>query len=417
MKNNTVYLVRQEEKKLIQALLIPQLLHIASTPKKKQVVEYVFRLLLQHTKIQPRQKKIAAQLGVSLSIVKEVLSELTGVLFSEHHRFLNNKRLTNLYVIKHDFNQVAILKSIAKHFRFLQIMVGLWLGVTGLFSAPTLKRTFDNEKLILTSINHGSSQGLYLKTTEQNNRVNSLTTKKIVMPKKEHSHMKQPIPEYLLAIRSFKPTEQGYVDLAIIPQAVVVWADKEMLTKKPENPFKYFMSISRKRCSELGLLFDLDLKKRLMKERDYTEGAILYDPTFVPVKAQQETATRGKAKSSSTVSGYVPNSYRAFAEKKEQEAEEKRIKHEIGEQLDLADPYSAALKIEKALHNPEFKRGIKQLWQAQKYNPWFTQLNGIEQRRLLGQVHNDCDCDKSFLSKLTDIAITLEQAKQTMLVV
>lgn len=299
MKNNTVHLIRQEEKKLIPALLIPQLLHIASTPKKKQVVEYVFRLLLQHTKIQPRQKKIAAQLDISLSIVKEVLSELTGVLFSEHHRFLNNERLTNLYVLKHYFNQVTILRSLSKHFRFLQIMVGLWTGVTSLFSAPSLKITFDNEKLISTSINHGSSQGFYLKPTNQTNQVNSLTTKKIVVPKKEHCHMKQPIPEYLLAIRSFKPTEQGYVDLAIIPEMVIGLIDKEMIRYKPDNPFKYFMHLSRKKCTELGLVFDLDLKKRLMREREYIEEAPLYDPTFVPCKVQQEQSTRGKVNQSS----------------------------------------------------------------------------------------------------------------------
>lgn len=258
----------------------------------------------------------------------------------------------------------------------------------------------------------------FLQRTDRTNIrfLNQLATINYAMPKKEH-RMKQPIPDYLLAIQSFKPTEKGYVDLAIVPQLVVGLVDKEMLliTKPPTNPFTYFMAICRRKCNEMGLVFDLDLKRKLMKGREFEDEYPLYDPSYVAPKPQQIPQT-GKAKSTSTVKGFVPAGYDQFTQRKQEEAVEKARKRHADLIAEEQSPLEAATRIERALHDEDIKKDILNYWRPKDYNPWLKKLDPIQQRILLGQIHCDCDCPRSFLmipSKVLEER-SLEEVKRDM---
>jgi hypothetical protein len=257
----------------------------------------------------------------------------------------------------------------------------------------------------------------YLKRTDRTNPrfFKTIPTNQKALLKKEQC-MKQPIPDYLLAIKSFKPTEKGYVNLAIVPEVVVGLADKEMVWVKnqPTNPFTYFLAICRRKCNEMGLVYDQTLKKKLLQGRLFEESDPLFDSLFVPTKPSQTPKT-GKAESS--YKGFVPPGFREFAERKEQERLEKERKRNEQIEWDTLNPYLAAKRIEEALHDEQYQATVKSFWRHQAYNPWFTQLAGIEQRRLLGEVHADCRCDRSFLSKPSSITISLDQAKKDMIFV
>jgi hypothetical protein len=299
-RDNIAHLKRaRQEKNLNPVLFCPQLLHIGHTTARKRIIEYVYRLLLKSSTIIPRQKRIARDLNISLTVVNQTLGELDGVLFTMYHRF-NNGQLTNLYKVNDFFRKTETLKYLAKHFTFIQRLPAIWFCVSLLFSTSNPQVYSDREKLYYRQLNQQCSLGFLFNPVLKHPEVDKHPTKS------NGSHTTKNIGAIIGGLfRSVHKPE-------VIERKKVI----------PNSPKK----------------------------------------GYEPIK-----------------SAYMPNLY------------------------------AEAKKMEEVLHNPEFSRGAKSFWTPQRYNPFFAKLSGIEQRRLLGEVHGGCDCDRSFLSKPDDVTATRMQ--------
>lgn len=210
--------------------------------------------------------------------------------------------------------------------------------------------------------------------------------------KKERAMNDNPIRESIRNCTVLNLSKWGQIKLMAYPDEAIQYAYKALQSANPRDPFKWFVSVCLTYCKDNKMAPDWNVMLNLSREHSIPDNAPM---TLGPLLREQQKPQKQESTRNST----VPSHFYEFAKRKEAERiarEEKRAQQII---WDTENPYLAAKKIETAMHDTNHYQGAIRLFEPKKYNPFFYKLTPVQQLELFSEVHNDCSCDKNFVSQ------------------